>query len=208
MHCTDIRTSSAAAQRHHEHHRCSRAFARRAWLPCVRSILLVLLAALGASAQAQVSKEYQVKVAFLYNFTKFVEWPAQSFARADSPFVMGLYCPEPVYDELDHLIKGRKIGSREVVAKKLEFPSDAGSAQMLFVCANEDSQMNRIRAAVGSFPALIVTESDRAKKFSTINFTLQDEKIKFEVDMADADRSAIKISAQLLKLAISVRKDH
>ena len=40
----------------------------------------------------------------------------------------------------------------------------------------------------------------------TINFVPQDDKVRFEINMSAAERSGVKISAQLQKLAAAVRR--
>ena len=59
---------------------------RRQWMTWVAAA--ILLAPAPAAAQRSDSSEAPVKAAFLYNFTKFVEWPDAAFAQPSSPFVV------------------------------------------------------------------------------------------------------------------------
>ena len=67
--------------------------------------LLAGLSSTGAAEEAP-TKEYQVKAAFLYNFTKFVEWPEQSFAGTNSPLLIGVFGKDPFGGELQSAVEG------------------------------------------------------------------------------------------------------
>ena len=77
-----------------------------------------------AAAEGTVSKEYQVKAAFLYNFTKFVEWPAQHFATEDRPVVIAVLGHNPFGEELEQITRGRRVKSIavRVIGRKTASP--------------------------------------------------------------------------------------
>src|SRR5437867_180076 len=90
----------------------------RRWLGGVatQTIMFLVVAACivagltqGHAAGASIPKEYQIKAAFLYNFTKFVEWPEPAFADPKSPIVIGVLGPNPFGGELAKAIEGRKV---------------------------------------------------------------------------------------------------
>ena len=89
----------------------------RAWLMLVG--LLGLVPHVNAADAADVSKEYQIKAAFVYNFTKFVEWPATRFAETDSPIVIGVLGENPFGGELDKMVQGRKVHGRAIVVRRV-----------------------------------------------------------------------------------------
>ena len=159
------------------------------------------------AAEESVSKEYQVKAAFLYNFTKFLDWPAQSFGDADSPIVIGIFCPASFGAELQKIVADRRVNGRGLVVKQLETAAQASSVHLLFVCAPYDGQFAGIRSAIGMSPVLTVGESDSFRASGgAIDFVLRDDKVRFEINMVAAEQAQVKVSSQLQKLAITVRR--
>lgn len=173
--------------------------------------LAMLAALLSLSTAAvygeEVSKEYQIKAAFVYNFTKFISWPAQSFAAADSPIVIGVLCQTAIAAELETTVKNRKVNGRAIAVLRMNGPEQAGSTNLVFVCASEDAQFATVRKAIANSPVLTVGESASfAQQGGMINFVLEGDKVRFEINADSAENAGLKISAQLQKLALSVRR--
>jgi hypothetical protein len=163
------------------------------------------LSLLGGTARADVSKEYQVKAAFLYNFTKFVEWPPARFADDTSPIVIGVLGRNPFGDELEKIVKDRNVKRRAIVVKLVSTADDVLTVHLLFVPAGEET---RLPPRVWQNAAIVaVGESeDFAALGGTITFTREAAKVRFEINIAPAERSGLKISSQLQKLATVVRR--
>lgn len=174
-------------------------------LPRWGALLFATLAFL--SAREEVPKEYPVKAAFLYNFTKFVEWPAAGFPTAESPIVIAVLGRNPFGDELQKIVRDRMVNGRPIVVRLLRSLTEAKSAtdifHVLFVAAGEEEHLaaltrNRPRDAM-----LTVGESDRfAALGGMVNFVLLDNKVRFTINRAPAEAAGLKISAQLQKLAL------
>src|SRR5204862_8308834 len=103
------------------------------------------------------SKEYQVKAAFLYNFAKFVEWPAQSFPDAGTPIVIGVLGESPIGDELNRL-KERRINGRSIAIRQIQSAAGARGIHILFVSAGEDGRFASMKDGLGA--TLTAGESD------------------------------------------------
>jgi len=159
------------------------------------------------AAEASVSKEYQIKAAFLYNFTKFVEWPDSAFADAKSPIVIGVLGPNPFGDELAKAVEGRKVNGRDLIVQTAEKIDDVKGVHVLFISATEDQKLAGHLAALKGKPVLIVGETELfGKNGGIITFTLEGDKVRFEINMETAGGAGLKISAQLQKLAKTVRR--
>lgn len=172
-----------------------------------RSLLLLGLLASGV-VQAEVTKEYQVKAAFLYNFTKFVEWPSQHFTDDQRPIVIGVLGRNPFGDELQKIIKGRNVNGRTITIRLIETPAEARSADIVFICAGEEKQLEGMWQELHDAGVLTVGESKTfADHGGMITFLVEGDKIRFAIDLTSSDRARLKISAQLLKLAISVHRN-
>jgi hypothetical protein len=152
------------------------------------------------------SKEYQLKAAFIYNFAKFVQWPAQSFTAADSPIIIGVYGSNPFGNELLNTVKGRKINGRGIQVRSVNSAAAARQTHLLFVSTKEVGNFSSARNSIGH-GILVVGESQSiSNQGGTIIFNLVGDKLRFEINMAVADRSGLKISAQLQKLASAIRR--
>lgn len=176
---------------------------------------LAMLAALGvfavtpgdAAEEHAISKEYQVKAAFLYNFTKFVEWPPRRFANAAAPIVIGVLGAIPLGRELESIVRDRKVNGRGIVIVYPTTAEEAKAAHAVFIAAGEEKRMDTELATLISEGVLVVGESGQlAALGSTIVFKTVDDKVRFEIDLIAAERAGLKISSQLLKLATHVRR--
>ncbi|MFA6289772.1 MAG: YfiR family protein [Opitutaceae bacterium] len=179
--------------------------ARRLLLAFFALLCLAGHAAIGATPA--VSKEYQVKAAFLYNFTKFVEWPASRFPDDTSPIVIAVLGRNPFGDELAAIIRTRKVNGRELVVKIIASADEAATAHLLFVGADEETLLVGKMEPLQKAGVLTVGESPRfIASGGIINFTLETDKVRFQINPLAGQQAGLKISAQLLKLAMIVRK--
>lgn len=174
-----------------------------------RMVVLLLGLMLGlchARADTEVSKEYRIKAAFLYNFTKFVEWPPERFADDEAPIVIGVLGDDPFGRALEETVQDRKVNARPVRVVKLNDEAGAAAAHVVFVAEHSENRFETfIRDHAGS--VLTVGESPRAAELgSVIVFRTIGDKVRFEVNVGAAERRGLKISAQLQKLATAVRR--
>lgn len=167
---------------------------------------LLAMSAAVSGDDAVGSREYQLKAAFLYNFTRFVEWPASSFADARSPIVVGAYCDDPFSAVLEKVVKNRAVNGRGIVVKRLHAVAASQATHLSFVCASSDALLAGIEDLVKNHPVLTVGDTDAAAELAVISFQLVDEKVRFEINMAAADRAGLRVSAQLQKLATRIRR--
>lgn len=179
---------------------------------CAR-LLLVLMSVSAACPPVQaetgdsVAKEYQIKAAFLYNIPKFVEWPVTSFASSSDPIIIGVFGNSPFGDQLEIIVKDRKINGRGIVVKHLFNVEDVKMTHLLFISATDDKRFAAIKAVIQNSPVLTVGESTVfADAGGAINFVLINDKVRFEINTAAAELAGLKISAQLQKLATTIRR--
>jgi ribosome-associated protein YbcJ (S4-like RNA binding protein) len=159
-------------------------------------------------AQDPVAKEYQIKAAYLYNFAKFVEWPAPAFTNNESPLVIGVFGPNPFGDELIAIAKDHKINGRSIVIKHVATLAEARGVHLMFFGDTEDGHIAGTLAALKENGVLTVGESEKfIASGGMISFVLEENRVRFEINAAAAERQGMKISAQLLKLAKTVRNE-
>jgi hypothetical protein len=172
-----------------------------------RILLALLLFHLAVGAHAQTSREDQIKAAFIYNFTKFIEWPAQSFTDGNAAIVIGVLGDSPMAGVLDDVVRGRKVNGRPITVRRIRSAAEAASAHVIFVSATDISYWTQVQAAIETSPIVTVGESPSfIQSGGTINLVVQGDKLRFEINMTAAERSGVKISAQLQKLAAAVQR--
>lgn len=179
-------------------------------LQCVFLALLGLCSAgLCMAVRADtVSKEYQVKAAFLYNMPKFVEWPPERFADAAAPIVIGVLGENPFGDQLAAIVKDRKINGRAVLVRSVQTLDEAKATHVLFIGERAEARFAAMWPTLELLPVLTVGESSTfIEAGGIIRFVPVDDKLRFEIDMSSAERAQLKISAQLQKLATGIRRN-
>ena len=161
--------------------------------------LLGALAALTSASQAQ-SVEAKVKAAFLYNFVKYVEWPGSAFESDSSPIVIGIIGNDSLAGALESVVEGKTAGGRRLMVRHLRWSDDLSACQELFVPASEMGGAARLGNLRGK-PVLVVGEAPGfARKHGAINFTVQGNRVRFEINGATASQGGLSISSKLLSL--------
>ncbi len=173
----------------------------------------ILIVALSVSlswapeAVAQVSdssdsSEYLIKAGFIYNFAKFVDWPATAFAQ---PIVIGILGTDPFGNLIDRIVENKKIGARGFVVKRLKWNTDLKDlkeCKILFVGASEKAHIDDVVQIVKSLPILTVGETPGfAERGGVIRFVLEDNRVRFEINVEAAHQADLTISSRLLTLA-------
>ncbi len=187
----------------------------------VLAIFIILAAAIAAEDSVEL-REYQVKAAFLFNFTKFVDWPDEKINPTDKPFIIGVVHDDKYGSAFDPLekeqVKGKNIKIRHFHNISIPTqPEDDNSDQfketvqslkechLLFIMTSAAKQQKDIIRIVKDVPTLTVTEtSDFGEDGSVMNFVKQEQKVRFEVSLTAAKQSNVKVRSGLLKLAIRV----
>jgi hypothetical protein len=161
-----------------------------------------------ADSPAPVISESQIKAAFVYNFTKFVEWPDEAFADKSDPIVIAVLGETDVIADLEAIVAGRKVNGRSIVIRNVAVAADLAPAEVLFVPQSDDARFVELLPEIGSYALLTVGESPAfAATAGAIVFVQQDGKLRFEINIAATERARLKVSAELQKLALSVRRE-
>jgi len=168
-----------------------------------RSLTLLLVAAIltgtPTRTAAQVSREYEIKAAYLYNFAKFVDWPTD--ALPDSTIricVLGEDPFGPTLDSIkDNIIKGRKLTIRRVTQ-----PEGGPSCNVLFVSSSERKRVREVVSSLGTSSVLTVGDMESfAKLGGMINLVTEQNHVRFEINVDAAEHARLKIDSRLLNLA-------
>ena len=168
---------------------------------------LMLMSGLAWSAPATVTpatptREYQVKAVFLFNFTQFVEWPADAFAQADAPLVIGVLGEDPFGSFLDETVRGEESNGRRLVVERYHRVEEIGNCQVLFVSRSEADRLEQIFAHLNGKRILTVGDVDRfAGRGGVIRFATTAGKLRLRINLDAARSAGLTISSKLLRPA-------
>jgi hypothetical protein len=177
--------------------------------PLRKTLGLILLAACSLAragtlpeAQSQPLSEYEIKAGFLFNFTKFVEWPPDAFADPSVPIVLGIVGDNPVTDLLTETAAGKTVNGRAVLVRRFKEGQDLRSCHILFVSSSEGKHVPQILESVKGSRVLTVGETNGfAESGGMINFFVEGNKVRLEINLEAAARARLKISAKVIAVA-------
>jgi hypothetical protein len=164
------------------------------------ALLLILLPVAPRSvAQADSPSEYQLKAAFLFNFAKFIDWPPSS---PGAPFAICILGQDPFGRALDDSLQGKMIGDRQLEVRRLKDKTEARRCRMVFISSSESAHLADILESLRGANVLTVGETNGfAAAGGTIEFTLQDNRVRFAINTDAANRAGLMFSSKLLALA-------
>ncbi len=155
-----------------------------------------LVPSLGAA-----SLEYQVKAAFLYKFIKFIEWPAEKFSSEQEPLTIGVLGDSPILSSLE-AFSGKEAGGRKLKIVSLSDANRLGGVHVVFISPSEKRPLQKILSSLKDKSILTVSESpDFGSLGGMLNFYIEKEKVRFEINPEAAQASGINISSKILRLA-------
>lgn len=164
--------------------------------------LLGFLVPIAAQDQPVISLEHQVKIAFLYHFARFVEWPKSTFPSPDAPVVLGILGNDVFYAEIESTLGGKVVDLHPLVIRRFRNVEQAHGSQILFIGGSPPTDLARVLDTLSRLPVLTVGDGDR---FTTlggmIGFRMEDNKVRFEINVDAAERSGLKLSSKLLSVA-------
>ncbi len=165
--------------------------------------VLILLLLVAAPLRAQ-APEYHLKAAFLFNFAKFVEWPASAFDGERAPLTICVYGEDPFGSTLDAVVQGERVGERSLLVQRPDSVDDLEECHVLFVSRSEKDGFRDVMAEVEGKPVLTVADTDGfLRAGGVINFILEGKKVRFLIDQEAAGRSGLQISSKLMRLAVN-----
>lgn len=166
----------------------------------VASFFLVAIFASPVTVRSAPTDEYQVKAAFLFNFAKFVVWPANAFPNANTPLVIGVLGHDPFGAYLDDIVRGERVDNRQLLVQRYRSPAEVTDCHVLFISRSESSRIDRIVSTLKDRKLLIVTDADGGQGGVIIRFVMVGNRIRFKIDVEAAKAANLSISSKLLRL--------
>jgi hypothetical protein len=148
------------------------------------------------------SAEAHIKVVYLYNFTKYVEWPPEYHS---GDFIIGVLNGSPVFiNELNKMAASKTAGSQKFIVKNYKSVAEIGKCNILYIPEGSNGMLADAIKKIKGLSTLLVTESvGDAKKGAAINFVVKDNKQEFELNKGNAEKCHLVVSNSLSGLAIA-----
>jgi hypothetical protein len=151
---------------------------------------------------AAAPSEYQVKAVFLFNFTQFVEWPADSFPGPAAPFVIGVLGKDPFGSQLDEVVRGESVNKRPLVVERYRSVDEIRNCNILFIGSSELGFLPQILLALKGRSILTVSDADTAAEQGVmIRLVTESNRIRLRIDVGAARAGNLTISSKLLRPA-------
>lgn len=163
---------------------------------------LLLLCLLVWSAASAATPEYQLKAVFLFNFTQFVEWPADAFADANSPLIIGVLGDDPFGDYLDDTVRGETVNGRPLQVQRYRRADEIKTCHVLFVSNSETEHLMQVLGSLKGRSILTVGDVDEfTHDGGIIRFATLSNKIRLKISLDAAQAAKLTISSKLLRPA-------
>ena len=150
----------------------------------------------------EIDTNAKIKAMFVYNFTKYIEWP-QSYKQGN--FIIGVLGNSPIFAELSNMANAKKAGAQSFEIKNFTSPASISKCHMLIIASDITTGFNDALSKLKDHNTLIITEkAGLTKQGSAINFVVQNNKQAFELNKANAEKYDLKVSSNLMALAIVI----
>lgn len=162
-------------------------------------MLLIFLAAYGVIS---FSQDERFKALFMYNFTKYIEWPSD---KQSGDFVIGVFGSSPIQSELQLIAEKKKVGTQNIVVKQVNSPAEVKNCNFIYVPENKSTKAQEILDACSGTGTVIITDKPGlAKTIAGINYIQSNGKQSFEINRKNLEKQGVKVNSMLLSLGISV----
>jgi hypothetical protein len=171
----------------------------------VAGAFLIVAQALGA---ADAPTENQVQAVFLFNFSRFVEWPPQAFAAPSDPFIIGIVGADPFGSRLDEAVHNEQINGHVLTVRRFRNISELDNCQILFIDRSEIARLGQILSALDHRSTLTVSQADGAAQHGVmIQFATENNRIRLRINVDSARAAGLTISSKLLRPAEIIGTD-
>jgi hypothetical protein len=165
-----------------------------------------MVCASAAAAQTRAPARNEVEAAYLYQFGRYVDWTSTRPSNADA-FNICVLGADPFGSALDDIVRGKVIGDQQVAVKRILGAGESQTCRVVFVSPSEESRVPAIlKALEGKSIVTVGRGAQFTRRGGMIAFTSEDAKVRFIVNLAAADAANVRLSSQLIRVAVSVEK--
>lgn len=169
----------------------------------MKKVSLFILLAIVFSQVDSYGQTEKLKTVFIYNFSKYIQWPAEV---TSGNFEIGIVGETPLFTELKKMAETRKVGSQPIEVKQYKSVSEVQNDHIVFVTMGSSNQLDKVVQKANSSPTLVITEkAGLSSQGSCINFLFESGKLIFEISKSNIESHSLKVSSQLLSLGKQVQ---
>jgi hypothetical protein len=176
----------------------------------IRRLVVLATLLLGVRAEAQSPMdESQVKAMFVYNFLKFVEWPADPSFGARDPFVVVIIGEGATADAAERFLESRAVGDRPLHVRRVRWDQSLAGVRAAFIVERDRKKLRHVLGAAAAAGVLTIGEGEAfATSGGVIGLLVLDRKVRFDVDTTAAQAARLRVSSKLLALTRTVRSSN
>ncbi len=164
-------------------------------------LLPVFSAATAFSDDYPKPTEYEVKAAYIYNFAKFVRWPQNAFSDGSDKIHVCVLGDDPFGSSLS-TIEGKTAVDRKIGVRRIASLQNARGCEIIFISGSEAERVRQIMKTLDSLPVLTVGDTEGfAEQGIMINFYMEKNTVRFEINLKAATRAGLRLSSSLLRIA-------
>ena len=173
-----------------------------------RLFLIVVLGTIaGCAAHGQAADEYRVKAAYMYNFAKFVDWPAKTFDSPSQPIVFCVLGQTPLRQALSDALLGKVVDQRPLEFREIANAKQAGACQVLLISSPDKKRQRQILDEIKTFKILTVGEGESfTHEGGVVRFVLDGGRVRLEFNLEAANDATLRVSSKLLSLGTTIGK--
>jgi len=169
------------------------------------ALLLGALLCCAYPAGQTLEAEHQLKAAFVSKFPQFTEWP-ESTLDGLQRIELCVARPNPFGSSLRELIAGERLGTRPLVVREVDSPEDLDACQLLFVPSQSLRERRVLLERVRTLPILTVGDAPTfIDEGGIVALRMVNGRVRFDINVEAANQAGLRLSSQLLQLALSVR---
>lgn len=163
----------------------------------VTGLFILLAFVFVPNGKAQVT---DAQAMFIYNFSRLIEWPANA---KSGDFTIGVLGNSQITSSLTTFVVGKKVGSQNIAIKQFNDVGDITSCHILFVSFGKSSKMSEVQSKLSGTHSLIIGEKkDLVSDGAAINFVIDNNKLRFQLNTANAEKYQLKVSKSLQEMAM------
>jgi YfiR/HmsC-like len=181
------------------------AVARVTAFPVILCAVMLCLAFPKIGDGASTPSEDQVEAVFVFNFSRFVEWPPQEFGEPGEPFTIGILGTDPFGAHLDEVVRGEQVNGHPLRIQRFRSIAEVEHCQILFIDRSESGRFATIIAALNGHKTLTVSQADGAADHGVmIQLATESNHIRLRINVDSARAAGLTISSKLLRPAVIV----
>jgi len=154
----------------------------------------------------EINREQQVKAAYLYNFARFTTWPSSKLPGEKAPIMFCVLADDPIAPAMDETLQGKEIDAHPVLVSKVHAPEEMRHCHVAYLGAAPPAQLALALQSLDGSSLLTVYDAETGQHDGMIRFVIEEHRLRFEINVAAAEREHVQLSSRLLGVARVVRE--